>query len=78
MINFALSYIDPSAGGMVLQVILGGVAATYLAVKMFWVRSLGFFGMHRTAPAAIQDDGGHEGHEESAPAPSSASANHRR
>lgn len=35
-------YIDPGAGSMILQVILGGVAGAAVAVKMFWHRIAAF------------------------------------
>lgn len=35
-----LSYIDPGTGSMLLQVIVGGVAAVAVGLKMFWGRVL--------------------------------------
>jgi hypothetical protein len=35
-----LDYIDPASGSMLLQVILGGVAALAVTVKMWWRRLL--------------------------------------
>lgn len=35
-----LAYIDPASGSMLLQVILGGVAAMAVALKMWWRRVL--------------------------------------
>ena len=32
----ALAYLDPGTGSMLLQVILGGVAAVGVALKLFW------------------------------------------
>jgi hypothetical protein len=37
-----LSYIDPASGSMLLQIILGGVAAMAVALKMWWRRVLRF------------------------------------
>ena len=37
-----LSYIDPASGSMLLQIILGGVAAMAVALKMWWGRVLRF------------------------------------
>ena len=37
-----LGYIDPASGSMLLQVILGGVAAMAVALKMWWRRVLRF------------------------------------
>ena len=33
-----LSYVDPTAGGMLLQVLLGGVAGIAVVIKLFWYR----------------------------------------
>jgi hypothetical protein len=35
-----LGYIDPASGSMLLQIILGGVAAVAVALKMWWRRVL--------------------------------------
>ena len=35
-------YIDPASGSMLLQIILGGVAAVAVALKMWWRRVLRF------------------------------------
>jgi hypothetical protein len=37
-----LAYIDPASGSMALQIILGGVAAMAVALKMWWRRVLRF------------------------------------
>jgi hypothetical protein len=37
-----LDYIDPASGSMLLQVILGGVAALAVTMKMWWRRVLRF------------------------------------
>jgi len=37
-----LGYIDPGTGSMLLQVIVGGVAAAAVGFKLFWSRLLGF------------------------------------
>lgn len=34
----ALAYLDPGTGSMLLQVILGGVAAVGVALKLYWHR----------------------------------------
>lgn len=43
----ALAYIDPGTGSMLLQVIVGGVAAAAVGLKLFWSRLLGFFRIRR-------------------------------
>ena len=42
-----LAYIDPGTGSMLLQIIVGGVAAAAVGIKMFWGRLLGFFRIRR-------------------------------
>lgn len=42
-----LAYLDPSAGSMMLQVILGGVAGLAIALKLFWARILLALGIGR-------------------------------
>jgi hypothetical protein len=42
-----LPYIDPGTGSMLLQVIVGGVAAAAVGVKIFWGRLLGLFRIRR-------------------------------
>jgi hypothetical protein len=42
-----LPYIDPGTGSMLLQVIVGGVAAAAVGVKIFWGRLLNLFRIRR-------------------------------
>ena len=42
-----LAYLDPSAGSMMLQIILGGVAGLMIALKLFWARILLALGIGR-------------------------------
>jgi hypothetical protein len=42
-----LPYIDPGTGSMLLQVIVGGVAAAAVGLKVFWGRLLGLFRIRR-------------------------------
>ncbi len=44
-----LGYIDPGSGSMILQVMLGGIAAAAVAVKVFWRRILEF--LHLSTPS---------------------------
>ena len=32
----AYAYLDPSAGSIIIQVLLGGVAGLFILVKMYW------------------------------------------
>ena len=49
----AHAYLDPAPGSMLLQMIVGGIAGAALAVKLFWHRILGFFGVR---PKSTDDD----------------------
>jgi hypothetical protein len=40
----AEAYIDPSAGGMLVQLILAGTAGVAVLGKLFWTRIKGLFG----------------------------------
>ena len=42
-----LAYLDPSAGSMMLQIILGGVAGLMIALKLFWAKILLALGIGR-------------------------------
>ncbi|HEX2111467.1 MAG TPA: hypothetical protein VHF67_07925 [Gaiellaceae bacterium] len=42
-----LAYIDPGSGSMILQMILGGLAAAAVFLKMFWHRILVFLGIRK-------------------------------
>lgn len=44
-----IAYIDPTAGGFLLQLIFGGLAGTAVLVKMQWKRIRAFFGAGRKA-----------------------------
>ena len=39
----AFAYLDPGTGSMILQVLLGGVAAASVALKLYWDRIKSFF-----------------------------------
>ena len=39
------AYLDPGTGSMLLQVILGGVAAVGVAIKLYWHKLRAAFGM---------------------------------
>jgi hypothetical protein len=43
------AYLDPGAGSMMLQVLLGGAAAALVIVRLTWRRLLGFVGLGRFA-----------------------------
>ena len=37
------AYLDPGSGSLILQVIIGGVAAAFFAVKTYWLKIKAFF-----------------------------------
>lgn len=39
------AYLDPGTGSMLLQVILGGIAAVGVAMKLYWHKLRAAFGM---------------------------------
>jgi len=45
----AFAYLDPGTGSMLLQVILGGVAAVGVALKLYWHRIRVAMGLGRKA-----------------------------
>jgi len=56
----AFAYLDPGTGSMILQGILGGLAAIAVAGKIYWSRLKSFFGFRKTksdSGSAEGDDG---------------------
>jgi hypothetical protein len=54
-----LGYIDPGSGSMILQVLLGGIAAAAVALKVFWRRVLEFLHLSKPSepePSAVDAD----------------------
>ena len=45
MFTDAVAYLDPGTGSMLLQVILGGIAAVGVAIRLYWHRLRAAFGM---------------------------------
>jgi hypothetical protein len=45
MISDAVAYLDPGTGSMLLQVILGGIAAVGVAIKLYWHKLRAAYGM---------------------------------
>ena len=43
----AHAYLDPGTGSMLLQVVLGGVAAVAVAVKLYWYKILSILGIRK-------------------------------
>jgi len=46
----AFAYLDPGTGSMILQGILGGLAAIAVAGKIYWSRLKDFFGFKKDEP----------------------------
>ena len=40
-------YLDPGTGSMMLQVILGGIAAVAVAIKLYWHKLASVFGLRK-------------------------------
>jgi hypothetical protein len=43
LVTTIFAYIDPGSGSVLLQALLGGVAAVGVAAKLYWKRLRGFF-----------------------------------
>jgi hypothetical protein len=52
----AFAYLDPGTGSMLLQVILGGVAAVAVAIKLFWYKIRAAVGLGKK-PSAEDETG---------------------
>jgi len=40
--GYAHAYLDPGSGSLIVQIIIGGILALLVAVKMYWNRIIGF------------------------------------
>ena len=56
----AEAYIDPSAGGMLIQALLAGTAGVAVLGKLFWGRIRRLFGAADPEPSARSEPGGPE------------------
>jgi hypothetical protein len=54
----AFAYIDPGSGGMMMQLLLGGVTGIAVLVRLYWQRLTTFIGV-RKADAETRDRAGH-------------------
>jgi hypothetical protein len=52
----AYAYLDPGSGSMILQVLLGGVAAIGVAIKIFGRRILEFFRIQKKDESEIKTE----------------------
>lgn len=46
----AYAYVDPGTGGMLVQLLLGGVAGAALIVRLYWQRFLKRIGIRKDEP----------------------------
>lgn len=44
----AEAYLDPGSGSLVLQIIVGGIAAFYFVLKSYWVRIKKFLSLRKS------------------------------
>ncbi len=58
MASPAYAYIDPGSASIVLQAIVGGLAAGAFALKMYWHRVRRFFGLKSGDPEKRSDRAG--------------------
>jgi len=52
----AYAYLDPGSGSMMLQVLLGGVAALVVILKIYWHRVLKLFGICKKKKEDTESD----------------------
>ncbi len=45
-----VAYLDPGSGSMLLQILLGGIAAVGVAAKLYWNRITAMFTTRRQKP----------------------------
>lgn len=51
----AWAYLDPGAGSIMLQLILGGLAGVAVTARLYWHQLLAFFGLRRKRSATEAD-----------------------
>jgi hypothetical protein len=44
-----LAYLDPGSGSMIIQILVGGLAAVGVTMKLYWRRLTGLFGRGKKA-----------------------------
>lgn len=59
-IDSAVAYLDPGTGSMLLQVILGGIAAVGVAIKLYWHKIRVALGSGRKTQAETTTETGAE------------------
>ena len=56
----AYAYIDPGTGSLIIQLIIGAIAAISIFFKTFWFRLKGLFGLSHNRPTSTDDITGPE------------------
>jgi hypothetical protein len=51
-----LAYLDPGSASMILQMLVGGLAAVAVSIKLFWRRILRFFHIKRDEPEPAEPE----------------------
>jgi hypothetical protein len=49
------AYLDPGSGSMLVQLLVGGVAAAAVAVKLYWYKILRFLRIRKDEPELEQE-----------------------
>ena len=52
----AYAYVDPGSGGMIVQLLLGGVAGVAVLLKLFWHRLMEMVGLRRQEETTKEGD----------------------
>jgi hypothetical protein len=55
-----ISYLDAGTGSMIVQVLLGGLAAVGVALKIYWRRLMRLLRIRKPEPAAAEQTSGSE------------------
>ena len=50
-----LAYLDPGSGSMLVQLLVGGVAAAGVALKLYWYKILRVLRLRKDAPELDQE-----------------------
>jgi hypothetical protein len=51
-----LAYLDPGSGSLIVQLLVGGVAAVGVSLKLYWGRILSFLRIRRDDESAVEQD----------------------
>ena len=54
--NGTLAYLDPGSASMILQMLVGGLAALAVSIKLFWRRILRFLRIRRDDPEPAEPE----------------------